>query len=629
MRAGARLRAVLEHSPSSIFMKDMSGRYLYVNAEWCRLSGIDAAQAVGRTTADCWPRNAGSIAENERRLAELDGPLIHDEQLITPDGTRDFIVERFYLRDADGRPTALCGIATEITERKQMELELARRDLLLQAVLRASPDIITIVDRDGRPHQVSDSEVRIFGDSYRDLDPPEQYAIVHENDRERVKEAFSRLADASLGRMNIRYRVRHKDGHYLIVDSRAQAMFDDNGDFAGAVVVTRDVTEKTAAERTLNAAREAAERASAAKTEFLSRMSHELRTPLNSVLGFAQLLKMDELPGDQMDATEHILAAGRHLLDLIDEVLDIARIESGHLELAMVPVPVARIVTEAVELTRPLARRSGISIEVDLEAVEGRKVYADRQRLLQVLLNLLSNAVKYNRPNGSVRVVCSEVGASRLRFEVTDSGRGILPGDHDRVFEPFDRLGAEVDGPDGTGVGLSLSRQLVEHMGGVIDFESEPRVGSTFFVDLDAAATPEQNAFQAQRTSGDSDAFKVLLVEDDLSSLDLVERVLERRCGVKMLAAMHGGLAVELAREHRPDLILLDVSLPDLSPASAISRLSMDPVTRVIPVAALTADASARQLRELLDLGVAGILTKPLDIQGLLSLVDQVLGDAA
>jgi signal transduction histidine kinase len=234
---------------------------------------------------------------------------------------------------------------------------------------------------------------------------------------------------------------------------------------------------------------EAAEAASVAKSEFLTRMSHELRTPLNSVLAFAQLLRMEDLTPEQADCVDHILTASRHVLDLTEEVLDIARIESGHLELSMTSVPALEVTSEAVELTRPLAERTGVSLHIEIDPEPVLRVRADRQRLLQVLLNLLSNAVKYNQPGGRVVVTCDDAGSDRARLVVADTGGGIRPEDLWRVFEPFDRLGAELSAVEGTGVGLSLSRELTQSMGGRLDFESVPGRGSTFFVELDSTTS--------------------------------------------------------------------------------------------------------------------------------------------
>jgi len=628
----ARLRAVLDHSPSSIFVKDMKGRYLLVNEQWARLTGVKPVDAIGRSAVECWPDEAESIGAQERKLLDQETSLTTDECMKTIDGVRDFIVVRFLLRDGNGSPYAIVGIATDITERKRIEHDLAARDRLLETVRKASPDIITVMDRSGRVRQVSDASRKILGYGENAPSRGDMSRVVHPDDLGMVNETFARLLGGAADKADLRYRARHADGHWVTLDSSAQALADEHGAFAGAVVVTRDVTSGLASETRLYEAREAAEAASEAKSEFLSRMSHELRTPLNSVLGFAQLLRMDDLPTSQSDAVNHILAAGRHLLDLIDEVLDIARIESGHLELAMVGVPVAEIAADAVEITRPLAGRIGVSLNVGIDSESTLVVRADRQRLLQVLLNLLSNAVKYNHPGGRVEVTCEKTAPGRLRFVVSDTGRGIRPEDLARVFEPFDRLGAELTGPEGTGVGLPLSRQLTEHMGGRLEMSSEHGVGSTFFVELDAAddggGLPKEvhrgERGASRRRPISSGTFRVLLVEDDLESLELVEQILRRRPDVEVIAAMHVGLGIELAREHKPDLILLDVALGEPAGATVLTRFLEDRATSVIPIAVIGTQPAAHQMREMLDRGVVGFLTKPIDVRGLLSVLDAV-----
>jgi len=249
------------------------------------------------------------------------------------------------------------------------------------------------------------------------------------------------------------------------------------------------MTDGAEVEKLLQHSLKAAETASAAKSDFLVRMGHELRTPLNSVLGFVQLLKMGDLTAEQAECVDHIFTACRHLFDLTNEVVDIATIESGHLELAISNVPLLEVVSEAVQLTRPLAWPTGVSLFVGIDPDRAFTVRADRQRLLQVLLNLLSNAVKYNRPTGRVTVTCDDAGPDRLRLVVADTGMGIRPEDLWRVFEPFDRLGAEFSETEGTGVGLSLSRKLTERMGGRLELESVPAGGTTFYVELETASS--------------------------------------------------------------------------------------------------------------------------------------------
>jgi PAS domain S-box-containing protein len=374
-------------------------------------------------------------------------------------------------------------------------------------------------------------------------------------------------------------------------------------------------------------AEEEADRANRAKSDFLSRMSHELRTPLNGILGFAQLLELESLPADQEESVTHILKAGRHLLGLINEVLDISRIEAGRLQLSLEPVPVGDTLCGAVDLVRPLAAQRDIELVAEV-ADDHRHVLADRQRLQQVLLNLLSNAVKYNRTRGAVAVSCEERSGGRLRMLVTDTGHGISPDKIERLFTPFDRLGAEGAGIEGTGLGLVLSKHLVEVMGGTMDVTSQVGVGSTFAVEFALTAAPADAlklpaaspTVQAERGEG---RMVVLYIEDNVSNLRLVEQVLGRRPQTTLLSAMQGQLGLDLAREHRPDLILLDLHLPDVPGDEVLRRLREGPQTRGIPVVILSADATPGQVERLLAAGAQAYLTKPLDVRQLLALVDQ------
>jgi PAS domain S-box-containing protein len=554
----ARLRSVLDYSPASIVVKDLQGRYLIVNRQWSWVTGIPAENAVGATANESWPSEAQSIGEQERLVLDTGVSRISDERVHTRLGARDFRVSRFLLFDDDGAPYALGGIATDITARIEAEKSLAGRERLLATVLEASPDIVTLLDRNAVVQHVSAADLGVLGRHHGDVSAPDLMARIHPDEVGDVVGAFARMVAGTAPNVQVRFRVQHTDGHWVTLDSRGQAVYDDKGAFAGAVVVSRDMTARILSEQRLRGAREAAERASRTKSEFLSRMSHELRTPLNSILGFAQLLQMDELPGEQSEAVTHILRAGRHLLDLIDEVLDIARIESGHLELMMTAVRVSDIVNDAVELTRLMADSAEVSVQVAIDSHSDPVVNADRQRLLQVLLNLLSNAVKYNHRGGRVDVSIHEGAPGRVRVVVADTGRGIQDEDVDRVFTPFDRLGAEQSGVEGTGVGLALSQHLVQRMGGRIGFESVADVGSSFFVELEVA-TGSVEVDRDPRAPGWSDGapvtdiggvFRVLLMEDDVANLELVERVLSRRPGVELLAALDGELGIELAREH-------------------------------------------------------------------------------
>lgn len=397
--------------------------------------------------------------------------------------------------------------------------------------------------------------------------------------------------------------------------------------------ISDDITVRRAAEEALAAAKVEAERASRAKSDFLSRMSHDLRTPLNAILGFAQLLEMDGAGPEQRENAAQIVKAGRHLLGLINEVLDIARIEAGHLSLAPDPQAVEELVQQAVDLVRPLAAERQVTFEVETGCMSDRHVLADRQRLNQVLLNFLANAVKYNRQGGRVTITCTEAAERRLRIAVSDTGDGIPREKVSLLFQPFERLGAEHTGTEGTGLGLTLSKALVEAMGGHLGVESEVGTGSTFWLELPevtrgtvtATAVPLVGAPVPARHAA---AGTVLYIEDNLSNQRLLERVLARRSAIRLVTAGEGQTGVELARAERPDLILLDLHLPDIQGEEVLRLLRDDPRTRRIPVAVLSADATAAQTRRLLTAGATSYLTKPIDIAEILKLLDDTLQHA-
>jgi len=373
--------------------------------------------------------------------------------------------------------------------------------------------------------------------------------------------------------------------------------------------------------------------ANAAKSEFLSQMSHELRTPLTSILGFGELLAYADLPEPQGEYVRAVLQAGRHLLSLINEVLDISRIEAGQISLAVESVPLESLVADVHALLQPVAASHGVEMEAGPWRAGKGYVLADSQRLRQVLINLVSNGIKYNRPHGSVRIRVREVGDNRIRIAVTDTGRGLSDADQAKLFVPFERLDAARTGVEGTGLGLALSRDLAEAMGGEMGVESVLGEGSTFWVEL-AGAEP---VAVVETVTGDvaTRAYdkprQILYVEDLVANVQLVESILERRPGVRVIPAMLGGLALDLAREHRPDLVLLDLHLPDMGGDEVLRRLRDDPVTAQVPIVVFSADATSRQRDELLAAGATAYLTKPISVRDLLDALDDLLsaGDAA
>ena len=385
-----------------------------------------------------------------------------------------------------------------------------------------------------------------------------------------------------------------------------------------------------AANDALHKARHEADRANLAKSAFLSRMSHDLRTPLNAILGFAQLLIGEENEADRAEYARQILSGGRHLLELINEVLDIARIESGQLSLSPEPVYVSEVARQVLDLVAPLATAHNITLTLEPDPCNDLPVFADRQRFAQILVNLVSNAVKYNRPGGSVIIRCTRQPDKRLRISVTDTGSGIPPQKLKLLFHPFERLGADSTSIEGTGLGLALSRGLAAAMQGTMGVESEVDRGTTFWVELpisDTAPGLTRELTETPRAEVRRDVRgTILYIEDNQSNVRLMERILRRRPSVKLLHAPSGAAGIDMARQHRPTAIFLDLHLPDMPGEEVLRRLWEDLDLRPIPVAVLSADAMAGQMRRLKASGAAAYLVKPLDIGQLLSLVDKLLG---
>jgi PAS domain S-box-containing protein len=423
------------------------------------------------------------------------------------------------------------------------------------------------------------------------------------------------------------WKHHKKDGTLMDVEIISHDIFFNNR--SDRLVLANDITERKRLEED-HLARETAERASQAKSEFLSRMSHELRTPLNAILGFAQLLEMDELNADQTHSLEQILKSGRYLLDLINEVLDIARIESGDMAISPEPVQLGEALKSAAELIRPLADKRAISMQISVPSSQDVFVTADRQRLKQVLLNLLSNAVKYNREGGQIQVTASLLMDGFLHLAVRDTGEGIPPEKMDRLFLAFERLEMDLTIVEGTGLGLALSKGLVEAMGGRIGARSVVGEGSTFWLDLRLTTQQEEAIVMSEVDDYKKGAPSlkeglVLYVEDNLSNIQLVEKILARLPKVKLITAMQGRLAMDLARQHKPTLILLDLHLPDVHGGDVLQWLRAEPETRDIPVVVMSADATPGQIEHMLAAGARAYLTKPIDVKEFLKVVGEML----
>jgi PAS domain S-box-containing protein len=627
------VQSVLEASTEySIIGTDMDGAILLWNSGARRLYGYKAKEVGGKLDADVLhtPEDvAAGLPEAMRQSALADGKWEGTVAQVRRDGSR--LTARAVMtprRSREGEPTGFLLIAKDISEelRSLMGLEAG--------LLESAPDAMVIVDSDGRITLVNRQAERLFGyhgeellDQPVEVLMPEGARAAHSQQR---RSYLAKPAARPMGAGLLLYG-RRRDGSEFPADISLSPLQTDGGTLVLAAV--RDITDRRQTEEALREAKLAAEQANRAKSEYLSRMSHELRTPLNAILGFAQLQEMDELDNDKREGLRHILAAARHLLDLINEVLDIDAIEVGRLPLSLEPVAVAEVVTEAVGLMRPLAGRHGVLLLAGPSTTCDGHVLGDRQRLKQILLNLLSNAVKYNHEEGSARLTCERVAGERLRIAVTDTGPGIPPEMLERLFVPFERLGSERTRVEGTGLGLPLSKRLAEAMGGSLGVATAVDQGSTFWVEFPLTEDPAERAERAgppprqDEPEREQPSLTVLCIEDNLSNLRLVERILSRRRGIRLISAMRPQLGLDLVGEHHPDLVVLDLHLPDMPGEEVLRRLRADPETAAVPVVVLSADARPSLISRLLDAGARGFLTKPLDVTELLGLLDTIAGE--
>lgn len=402
----------------------------------------------------------------------------------------------------------------------------------------------------------------------------------------------------------------------------ATASGDELGRMTDELLRTSILLEQRTA--TMARSRDEALRATQAKDRFLSRMSHELRTPLTSILGFGQLLQMEDLEDADLAAVDQIVGSGRHLLELINEVLDIARIESGHLSLSLEPVALDRVVADCVALMAPQAEAAGVTMREEGEA----HALSDQQRTKQVVLNLVSNAIKYNDAEMRVDIAVGPGPDGTVRLTVTDTGMGISPADQERLFTPFERLAACDTDVEGTGVGLALTRTLVEAMGGSIGVDSERGRGSTFWVLLPASEAPVAVAPSGPTsTTATARAAVVVYVDDNPANLELMARVFSAR-PERLVTALRGAAVRELVRRHRPSAVLVDLHLPDISGEDLVRLLTADPATRSTPIIVVSADVSPDRAHALGALGVAHQLAKPLDVERLTAALDEVAAPA-
>jgi PAS domain S-box-containing protein len=566
---------------------------------------------------------------------------IYELTYVRNDGSRfPAIVSVTALRGDDGKIIGYLLIGTDNTARKHVEEDRKKLDQRLRdqqfytrSLIESNSDALMTTDPLGIITDVNKQMEALTGCTRDELIGAPFKGYFTDPDR---AEAGIKLVLAEKKVSDYELTARALDGKETVVSYNATTFYDRERRLQGVFAAARDVTERKRFEQALQesnaqleGAKAVAEKANIAKSDFLSSMSHELRSPLNAILGFAQLMESaSPAPtGAQGERIAQILKAGWHLLKLINEILDLAVIESGKVSLSREPVSLAAIMSECRAMMEPLAQSQGIGMEFPLFA-SPIYVWADRTRLMQIVINLLSNAIKYNRERGTVVVECANMG-DRMRISVRDTGAGLLPDKLTQLFQPFNRLGQEAGGVAGTGIGLVVTKQLAELMGGVLGVESTVGTGSVFWVELLSCAAPELGneepktvaRLETQRPAAAGQR-TMLYIEDNPANMMLVEQLVARRPEISLLTAVNGLLGVACARASRPGVILMDINLPGINGVDAMQILRDDPNTADIPVIALSANAMPRDIMLGIEVGFFRYLTKPIKVREFMETLD-------
>ncbi len=666
LKAGALQSAIFNSANFSSIATDAKGVIQIFNVGAERMLGYTAAEVMNKITPADISDPQEVIARAKALSVELGTPItpgfealvfkasrgiedIYELTYIRKDGSRfPAVVSVTALRDAQNAIIGYLLIGTDNTARKLVEAEQRKLDQRLRdqqfytrSLIESNIDAIMTTDPFGIITDVNKQMEALTGCTRDELigAPFKSYFT----DPERAEAAITLVLNEKKV-TDYELTARARDGKQTVVSYNATTFYDRGRTLQGVFAAARDVTERKRLDQVLReknieleSSKSVAEDANLAKSDFLSSMSHELRSPLNAILGFAQMMESDSPPPTEKQKTsiDQILQAGWYLLALITEILDLAVVESGRLTLSLEPVSLAEVMLECEYMVAPHALKRGVRTtfpKIDAPLV----VHADRTRLKQVIINLLSNAIKYNRIGGTVTVDCTVITAERIRITVTDTGAGLAPDKLAQLFQSFNRLGQETGAEEGTGIGLVVSKRLVELMNGVIGVDSTVGEGSVFWIELFSAAALEIDGEPAETNERTQPELPngtrlrtVLYVEDNPANLKLVEQLIARRPDMRLLSAGDALHGIEIARTSLPDVILMDISLPGISGFDALRILGEDSTTSQIPVIALSANAMPRDVERGLKAGFFRYLTKPVKVAELIDTLTEALEVAA
>jgi PAS domain S-box-containing protein len=662
LNKGALQDAIFNSANFSSIATDTQGVIQIFNVGAERMLGYSAADVVDKITPAGISDAPEIIARAAALSLEFDIPItpgfealvfkasrgiedIYEITYIRKDGSRlPAIVSVTALRNAQDGVIGYLLIGTDNTVRKQAEAEQALLDqrlrdqqLYTRSLIESNTDAIMTTDPRGIISDVNQQMQALTGCTRDELigAPFKRFFT----DQKRAEAAITRaLREGKV--INYELTAHARDGKKTVVSYNATTFHDRDRNLQGVVAAARDITERKEFELILQEnnielarAKAAAEKANMAKSEFLSRMRHELRTPLNAVLGFAQLMATAKPPpsAEQKLSIEQILQAGWYLLRLINEILDLSMIESGKVTMTEESTSLTGVLKDCQAMIAPQALQRGVQITFPV-LDNPFYVHADRTRVKQVVINLLSNAIKYNRAGGEVIVQCMMSNENRVRLTIKDTGAGLAPEQLEQLFQPFNRLGQEANRGEGTGIGLVVTKKLVELMEGTIGVESSVGVGSLFWVELKTSGLPElaidsMTAVQDQAPVHTLSAQQrtLLYVEDNPGNLLLVEQLIEQHNDWKLVKAINGCEGIQLARDYLPDVILMDINLPDISGFDALKILREDPITAHIPVWALTANTFPHEMAKGLEAGFFRYLTKPINVTEFMEALDAAL----